>query len=78
MNTVKLEWSKRPRVAWDHTFGEKRYTWRTREDGYQISRCTMPDFTLIYPAWARKRPTYHRTLKGAMAAAEAHRNNPGE
>ena len=69
---VKLTWRKQ--VAFDKCFGAERTTWRCREERYTISQCSLPDFTLIYPAWSGKRPTYHRTLGAAQAAAEEHRN----
>ena len=75
MIATRLEWPKRPRKSWDRCFGAVRLTWKDRESGYTISRCTLPDFTVVYPKWADKRPTYHRTLKAAIQAAEEHRNH---
>jgi hypothetical protein len=73
--TTTLQWPKKPKLTQDRAFGQQRQTWVcTNEPGYKISRCALPDFTLIYPKWAEKQPSYHRTLKAAQAAAETHRN----
>lgn len=75
MTRVKLDWPLRPRKTWDRCFGAVRLTWKSKTDGYAISRCVLPDFTLVFPPWAAKRPTYHRSLAAAQRAAEAHRNS---
>jgi hypothetical protein len=70
---VRLQW--RMRRSFDRCFSAERRTWASTTDGYQISQCELPDFTLVFPAWAKRRPEYFRSLKAAMKAAEEHRNH---